>query len=69
MPVARLMGLQDGPDDLQVIVRWKGLDESEDPLEPLTNVFEDVPVMVKRVLQRKRMPKILVAKANAALSI
>ena len=69
MPVARLMGLEDSRNGLKVLVRWKGLDNSEDSLEPLQNVFEDVPTMVKRLLQRKNLSPDLVRKAKAFLSL
>ena len=69
MSVSRLMGLQEDPDGLKVIVRWKGLSNSEDSAEPLKNVYEDVPKMVKRLLLRKSIPVHLVNKARAALAL
>lgn len=41
--VARLLNLVDQEGDLFVVVRWKGLSSSENTLEPLARVYEDVP--------------------------
>lgn len=39
-----------------VHVRWKGLQKSEDTLEPWKNVFEDVLQMLLKRLDRKHTP-------------
>ena len=56
MPVARLMRLIDIADGLKVLIRWKGLHNSEESAEPLVRVFEDVPQMFVRLLDRKTTP-------------
>lgn len=43
MPVARVMVLEETPDGLPVYVGWKGLESTEDTLEPLGQVKEEVP--------------------------
>ena len=69
MPVSRLMALVETPDGLKVIVRWKGLPNSQDSAEPLQHVHKDVPQMLHRLLQRKNTPQHLVAKARAELAL
>lgn len=51
--VALLMRVEDTADGINDLVRWKGLTDSEDSLEPLERVFEDVHEMVKRPLSHK----------------
>ena len=69
MPVARLMKLVDTPDGLKVQVRWKGLSISEDTLEPLKRIYEDVPNMLERLLKRKNTPIELATAARSELSL
>ena len=69
IPVARLLRLEDKPEGLMVAVRWKGLTNSEDTLEPLDRVYKDVPQMLVRLLQRKYTPKDLAAKARSLLAL
>lgn len=69
MPVARLMGIQESSDGLVVHVRWKGLPHSEDTLEPILKVFEDVPVMLTNLLKRKSIPKRLVTLAKSEIGL
>jgi transposase InsO family protein len=69
MPVARLMRLYEDEDGLKVVVRWKGLSHSEDTSEPLRHVYEDVPDMLIRLLQRKNTPQDLAAKARTVLAL
>ena len=69
MPVSCLMRLEDTEDGLKVLVRWKGLPNSEDSLEPLARVYEDVPQMLLRLLQRKNTPIPLAEKARRALAL
>ncbi len=67
--MARPIHLEENEDCLQVHVRWRGLSNSEDTLEPLQRVYEDVPAMVKRLLARKSILKSLVIKAESALGL
>ena len=69
MPVARLMRLVDTEEGLKVLVRWKGLSNNDDTLEPVTKIYEDVPQMLLRLLQRKNMPEDVVRKARQILSL
>lgn len=69
MPVARLMRLLDTATGLKVLIRWKGLPNSEDSAEPLDRVFEDVPQMLVRLLDRKSTPPDLAEKARQIVAL
>lgn len=69
MPASRLMGLTDTDQGLMVQVRLKGLPNQEDTAQQTAHVFEDVPQLLIRLLKRKNVPKDLVKKAHAALSL
>ena len=69
MPVARLIKLVNTSEGLKVLVRWKGLPHSEDTLQPLGQLYEDVPQMVLRLLQRKNTPPNLAEKARRLLAL
>lgn len=69
MPVARLLKLVKVNDDLKVQVRWKGLSPQGDTLEPLRNVYEDVPQMCDRLLNRKNTPDNLAQEARDTLGL
>lgn len=69
MPVQRLMRLVDTDDGLMVQVRWRGLPDSEDTLEPASKVYEDVPQLFRKLLGRQSAPVDLVAKARRALRL
>ena len=69
MPVTRLLRLVDTEDGLKVIIRWKGLQNSEDTEEPLERVFEDVRQMLLRLLRRKKTPAHLAEKVRSILSL
>lgn len=69
MPVARLMKLVKDKDKLKVQVRWKGLSPQDDTLEPLQNVFEDVPQMLDGLLKRKNTSPKLAQQAQDALDL
>lgn len=69
MPVQRLMRLVESDDGLMVQVRWKGLPESEDTLEPIGKVYEDVPQLLLKMLRRKAVSSDLVSKARRTLSL
>lgn len=43
MSVQRLLRLVETEEGLHVLVRWRGLPESEYTLEPVEKVFQDVP--------------------------
>ena len=51
--MARLLRLMDEQDGMKALVRWKGLPNSEDTLEPLARVYEYVPEMLLRLILRK----------------
>ena len=63
------MGLEETEDGIMVHVRWRGLPNSEDTLEPLQRVHEDVPQMLRSLLSRKSIPKALVNLDKAALAL
>lgn len=69
MPVARLLRLEEVDDEIKVLVRWKGLQPSEDTLEPIANVHEDVPTLFKKLLDRQSTPRSLANKARACLDL
>ena len=69
MLVARLMGLLDTDDGVMVQVRWKGLSSHEDTTEPFARVFEDVPQLLKHLLDWKIIPPDWVQKARVALPL
>ena len=58
MEVQRLMKLVQEEGQLKVHVRWKGLPNSEDTLEPLNSIYADVPELLMRLLRRKKHLKI-----------
>lgn len=65
MALARIIGLEEITNGLQVHVRWKGMSKEEESLEPLVWVYEDVPHMVKGLINRKDLTHHLVEKACA----
>lgn len=68
MHFSMLMGLEETPEALMVHFRWKRLSNSEDSLQPLSNIYADAHQMVERLLKRKNTPPALVRKARAALA-
>lgn len=42
--------------DLKFFVRWRGLLTSEDTLEPIQQIFEDFPILLKRLLKGNNTP-------------
>jgi len=64
MPVSRLLRLIDDPNGLMVQVRWRGLPDSEDTLEPISRVYEDVPELFLKLIERKNTPQDLAARAR-----
>jgi len=70
MEISRLLKLSESPSgDLLVRVRWYGLLPDQDTDEPLQNIFEDAPRLVKLLLKRKATPSHLAAKAKAQLKL
>lgn len=67
MPVQRLLRFEDTDDGLMVVVRWRG--RSDDTLEALEKVHEDVPVLLEKLLLRKNTPAHLASKARRVLGI
>lgn len=68
MPVARLMNIHEKEvEQRQLQVLRKDLPNSEDTLEPLQNVLEDVPGLRTHLLDYKAPPRHLTAKAQSAL--
>ena len=53
MAVQRLMKLVDDNGTLNIHICWSGLPESEDTLEPLPQVYQEVSVLVQKLLARK----------------
>lgn len=51
--VSRVLSLDDTADGLIVSVSWKGMEASEDTLDPLEQVYEDVPNILGKLLKRK----------------
>lgn len=64
MPVARLLSLNEEQDALKTLLYWKGLPTSENSLKPIIKVYEDVAVMLERLLKRKNTPPHLAARAR-----
>lgn len=69
MPVSRLLRLIEQDNQLFVLVRWKGLENSEDTLEPLLRVYEDVPQLLVKLLRRKTTNAELRSRACAELGL
>lgn len=69
MPVLRLMKLVDNDDELKVQVRWKGLTESEDTLEPALKVYEEVPQFFMKLLARRNTFVEMVVKSRLILHL
>ncbi len=69
MPLSRLLGLKKGKKGLFVQVRWKVLPHEEDTLEPIVKVYEDVPAMLKKLLDRKSTKPSLVTEAKSVLGL
>ena len=69
MPINRLVRFVETDDGLKVHVRWKGLPDSEDTFEPLSNVYEDVPQLLMQLLKRKNTPIELAAKVRRELRL
>lgn len=60
MVVSRRMKLYETNDGLMVKVRWKGLSDTDDTLEPISKINEDLPILFHKILERKATPSHLV---------
>lgn len=69
MFVARMMRLEKHLYRLFVLVRWNGLRNSDDTIELLQKIFEDVPQMLERLLFRKNSPQDLIEKYRSIISL
>lgn len=56
MVVSRILSVGETPDSLFVRVCGKGFETSEDSLEPIAGVYEDVPAILERLLLHKITP-------------
>lgn len=61
--VARLLRLQRDGNKSFVAVRWKGFGSAGDTLDPILQVYEDVPELFFKLLSRKSTPRTLAASA------
>ena len=55
MSVSRLLSIEKVGSDIYVHVRWKGPPHSDETLEPLRHVFQDVPRLLKNLHNRKQI--------------
>ena len=67
--VSRLLRIGEREDGLYIVVRWKGLSESEDTTEPVRRVYEDVPGLVLRLLNRKNNAPLLAEKFRSIFAL
>ena len=56
MQISRLLRFELMSDGIKVAVRWKGLPKSCDTLEPVAQIHQDVPDLLKKLLARKSTP-------------
>lgn len=69
IPVQRLMGLVETDDGLKFQVRWSCLSQSDDTLDHLVRVYEDLPNLFEKLLKRKNTPAEHVNKARTVLRL
>lgn len=69
MPVSHHLHVEEHAEKLVLAVRWKGLDKSNDNLEPLDCIYKDAPILVKKTIQRKRTPTDNREKVEAGLNL
>lgn len=69
MEVQRLMGLLENKEGPMALVRWRGLSESDDAFQPSKTVYEDVPILLLKLLHRRSTLKHLVEKARCDLQL
>lgn len=59
----------DDPEGLKGLVRWKGFTDTDDSFQRIDCVFEDVPQMSFRLLDRNETPSDLATEVCRALSV
>ena len=69
MVVHRLKKLVEVDGELMVQIRWRGLPDSEDTLEPIKQVYDDVPTLFEKLLSRKNTPVALAIRARNELQL
>lgn len=69
MPVSRLINPENSTAGIMVHVRWNGLLKDDDTLEPLQNVYEHVPEMLLKLLNRKNIDGELRNQAKQQLNL
>lgn len=69
MPVQRLMRLIESEEGLFVLICWRGMPQTEETLEPLNKIHEDVPQLLEKLFCCKNIPDSLVAKALHTLAL
>lgn len=68
IPVSRLLRITEQSGSLFVTFHCKDLSSTDETVEPLTGVYEDVPQLTLKLLDRKNTPAKLRANAHATLS-
>lgn len=61
------MKLVDSKKGPTVQISWEGLDESEKMLEPLKIIYEDVPQLLLKLIERKKTPSSLATEESCVL--
>lgn len=69
MPIQELMKYVLDEKELKVGVHWRGLCVTEDNLEPLLQIHDDVPDLLQRFLNRINTPCDLVQKCKLSLRL
>ena len=69
MPVSRTQNLIETEQGLAILVRWKGFPDSPDSIEPLQQVYEDVPQLLFKLFNRKITPASLVSEDREQLKL
>ena len=69
MVVGRLLRLVKTDNGLFISVRWKGLSSSEDTLEPIAQIYADVPQLLIKLLERQSTPVDLARQARDLLQL
>lgn len=67
--VQRLMKLTDIDGKLVIHARWRGLPKSKNTLEPLRQIYDDLPALFRNLLARKNTPGNLAHCARDELGI